>query len=66
MVEGCDYRMRLNFAKNTSVFTTSNHCFGDPARVRVAVRLSTYSDTGAGKEDWLKGRQRFSPWLVQD
>jgi hypothetical protein len=65
MVEDCDVRVRLNFATNTSVFTTSDDCFGDPGRVRVAVRVSTYEDVGTGKEDWLKGKRRFSRWIAQ-
>jgi hypothetical protein len=66
MVEDCGVRVRLNFAKDTSVFTTSDDCFGNPARVRVAVRVSTTEDVGADKEDWLMGKRRFTRWIAQD
>lgn len=60
----CDHKVRLKYAKDVAKFRISRGCLGDPGRVRVGMRMVDRSDGSHVITDWMKGKRRFTRWLV--
>jgi hypothetical protein len=63
-VEG-RYQMRLRFDTDRTVVTMSRAALGRPQDVRVAVHTAGDDGDGHTIHDWLKGTNRFSPWVAR-
>lgn len=59
----CDHRVGLRPAEDVAKIRVSRDCLGDPAEVRVGVRMVDEYDGSHPITDWLKGERRFTPWL---
>lgn len=60
----CDYDAALDWAADTATYVVDPACFGDYARIRVAVEASEY-DGDLIVRDWLRGIKVFSPWVAR-
>lgn len=59
--------MAVNYAKEQVRMRMSREALGEPAAVRVAVRVSgTRTDgTSSGLVDWLGEPRSFTPWVAR-
>lgn len=58
----CDYSAELDWVEDSATYVLDQACFGDVARIRVAVEASEY-DGNLIVSDWLRGIKLFSPWV---
>ncbi len=61
----CDVTTRQRWKKDVVVVRGSRACFGDPDRLRFAVRMSD-SSPGDAAVDWVIGRREFTGWLAPE
>lgn len=59
----CAHSVRLRPARDFARVRVARTCLGDPARVRVAVRMADEYDGSHPVTDWFRGPRRFTPWL---
>ena len=59
----CDHRVELDFRRNVAHVRVARGCLGNPAQVRVAVRMVDEYDGSHRVTDWMKGRRLSTRWL---
>ena len=66
-VEHGDYLMRVHHKKDRVRIVVSQAALGDPAKVRVAMRVSGNRTDGTshGLVDWVGEPREFTPWLAR-
>lgn len=57
------YQLRLHYDTDRTVATMSRAALGRPGAVRVAVHTAGDDRDGHTVHDWLKGANRFTPWV---
>jgi hypothetical protein len=57
------YQLRLHYDTDRTVLTMSRAALGRPGAVRVAVHTAGDDQAGHTIHDWLKGANRFTPWV---
>lgn len=62
-MQKCFYILKLDYDADRSVVRIDPDCFGDPEKVRIAVKAT--GDSAEGPEhDWLGGRRQFTKWAA--
>lgn len=62
-MQKCFYVMNLDYDAERTVVRIDPDCFGDPEKVRIAVKAT--GDSAEGSEhDWLGGRRQFTKWAA--
>ncbi len=59
----CDHAVQLDFRRNVAHVRVARSCLGNPAQVRVAVRMVDEYDGSHPVTDWMKGRRLSTRWL---
>lgn len=59
----CDHDVRLDFRRDVAHVRVNRACLGNPAQVRVAVRMVDEYDGSHPVTDWMKGRRLSTRWL---
>lgn len=59
----CAYRMKVDYASDSTLVRVSRDCLGGPAKVRTAIRVSGGFEPDFA-EDWV-GSQRWTGWLTR-
>lgn len=59
----CAHKVTLGYDDNRMRLTAARSCFGSPANVRVAVRMSDHADASHPISDWAPGWKRWTGWL---
>lgn len=59
----CGHRVALRPRADVARIRISRGCLGDPAQVRVGVRMVDAYDGSHPITDWFRGERRFTPWL---
>lgn len=59
----CSHRVRLGFAAERLSFDASRSCLGDPARVRIGVKMRDDSDPSHPVVDWLGEPRSWTRWV---
>jgi hypothetical protein len=60
----CDYGMTFRWRRDVVVLNADRGCFGNPAEVRVGLKMRDTADSSHPVTDWLKGRRKFTRWLA--
>jgi hypothetical protein len=60
----CDYRMTFRWRRDFVVLEADRTCFGNPAEIRVGLKMRDTVDSSHPVTDWLKGRRKFTRWLA--
>jgi hypothetical protein len=56
----CDHRVRLDFTANVAKFRAARACIGNPAEVRVGVKMTDLYDASHPVHDWLGEPRSFT------
>lgn len=62
----CDYRFRINWAKDFTKLRLDRACFKSASTVRVSQKMVDSWDGSHPVTDWAPGKRAFSPWVVSD
>jgi hypothetical protein len=62
----CNHKVRLNFVKDRVKAQVSRPCLGDPAKVRIGVKMTDLFDGSHPVVDWLGQRRYLSQKLTAD
>ena len=62
----CSHDVQLDYAADVLTFKAARHCLGDPARVRIGVRMRDDYDSSHPVTDWLGDPDSYTGWLTSD
>lgn len=60
----CNHSVRLNFEDDVVAFRASRSCFGNPAKIRVGVKMTDAYDGSHPISDWLGIPRSFTTWVA--
>ena len=59
----CDYEARVKWGVDRFRGLVSRECLGDPAQVRVSVKMGDVADGSHRIVDWVPARRKWTLWL---
>lgn len=59
----CDHQLRLRPRQDVARLRLDRACLGDPAKVRVSVKMVDQYDASHPVVDWVRAFRRFTPWV---
>lgn len=60
----CEHNVKLRFAADVLRFKAARSCLGNPASVRVGVKMTDLYDGSHPITDWLGARRSFTTWVA--
>lgn len=61
----CDHSLRLGWSTDVATFRVARSCLGNPAKVRVGVKMVDLYDGSHPVTDWLGNPRSFTDWVAK-